>query len=125
LFPSIAGVFVAWYFVNSIKRSTNVAIRIMIMTGALSIVQFADIYAKAIGAVGFSVDRALLPNLVFAIAIIIYIVLKYDPSSEESLRHAATLLGSSAKPPEGNPGRTGRPSSPGNHSRRHVGGEGG
>ena len=79
IFPSIIGIAVAWYFINSIKRSANVALRIMILVGTFAVIQFADVYFTAIKEVGFIIDKALVPNLAFTLSISLFVILKYDP----------------------------------------------
>ena len=80
--PGGLGVALAWYFTRSMQRSTNIATRIMIFIGMLSITQFADVYVKALGTSGLDVSKAFVPNLVFVISMSVYILLRYDPSPE-------------------------------------------
>jgi hypothetical protein len=77
--PSGSGFLSAWYFTRSLKRSTNIATRVMIFVGTLLALQFVDVYAKAVGTSGFGLNSAFMPNVVFVIAMGIYIFLRYDP----------------------------------------------
>jgi len=78
IIPSFLGYILAWYFVKQIKRSTEQAIRIMILIGVFTVLQFSDIYLKATGISGLPLTKSLIPNLVFTIAIGLYVTLKYE-----------------------------------------------
>jgi len=79
--PSAIGVFLAWYTIRCLERSKNVATRVMILVGVWSIVQFADIYFKAIGTLtGVARHKALAPNLMFTLSISLYAIFRYDPT---------------------------------------------
>ena len=78
--PSAIGVMLAWYFVNSIKKSSNIAIRVMILVGTFSLMIFADAYLGAVSTSGdFKPDKSLAPNLAFIISVMLYTILRYDP----------------------------------------------
>lgn len=84
LLPAGLGTLLAWYCIRSLNRSTNVAIRLMIVIGALSLIQFGDVYVKATRAEGLALDRAFVPNLAFTLAISLYVILRYDPGVDDS-----------------------------------------
>jgi hypothetical protein len=81
LFPSSLGIFLGWYFARSLKRSSNIAIRVLILVGVFSVIQFTDIYLKAFGLIGLIVDKTLTPNLIFTISVSLYIILRVDPGN--------------------------------------------
>jgi hypothetical protein len=78
--PSLIGIMLSWYFVNALGRSSNIVIRVMILIGTFSIIQFADIYVRVIsGSAQLKPDKSLVPNLAFIISIMLYAILRYDP----------------------------------------------
>jgi GYF domain 2 len=80
LTPSAIGVMLSWYFVNSLNRSSNIVIRAMILVGTFSIIQFADVYLRAVSdSTQLKPDKSLVPNLAFIISIMLYAILRYDP----------------------------------------------
>lgn len=95
LVPGALGVALASYLTNSVRRSSNVAIRVMAFVGMLAATQFAQIYAVALNARGMNIGAAAIPNLSFVVGIVMYIVLTWDPESRNvrrsSLRAALRL----------------------------------
>ena len=81
LFPSSLGIFLGWYFARSMQKNKNIAIRILILIGVFSIIQFTDIYLIAYDLTGLKVDKNLTPNLIFIISIGLYIILRVDPGN--------------------------------------------
>lgn len=80
IMPAMMGTFLAWYFVGTIKRSSNIVIRSMILIGTFTVFQFIDVYLRALSMKGDApVDKALVPNLCFIIAVALYTILRYDP----------------------------------------------
>jgi len=80
IMPAMMGTFLAWYFVGTIKRSSNIVIRSMILIGTFTVFQFIDVYLRALSIKGDTpVDKALVPNLCFIIAVALYTILRYDP----------------------------------------------
>ncbi len=79
LIPGALGVALASYLTNSVRRSNNVAIRVMAFVGMLAATQFAEIYAAAMSANGLEIGAAAIPNLSFVVGIVMYIVLTWDP----------------------------------------------
>jgi hypothetical protein len=80
--PGLAGVGMGWYLVRAIRRSQNVAVRILAFVGMLATTQFAEIYAVALHARGFALGAAATPNIAFVVGLSLYIMLRYDPTSE-------------------------------------------
>jgi len=78
IFPSALGILLAWYCIHSLRRSTNITFRLIVLMGAFTIFQFGDVYIKAIDATGFIIDKAFVPNLVFTISVSLYIIFRYD-----------------------------------------------
>lgn len=76
--PSFLGYFLAWYFIRQIKKSTDLTTRIMILTGVFTVLQFSEVYLKAMGIGGIPLNKSVVPNLVFTISIGLYVTLKYE-----------------------------------------------
>lgn len=76
--PSSLGYILAWYFIRQMKNSASQALRIMILIGVFTILQFSDIYLKVININGIPLNRTMIPNLTFTIAIGLYVTLKYE-----------------------------------------------
>lgn len=76
--PACLGIFIAWYVIRSLRKSTDRAIRIMILVGVFTIVQFGDVYIKALSIEGFQLDKAFVPNMAFTVAISLYAILRYE-----------------------------------------------
>ena len=85
LLPSCAGWLLAFYFTRRLRSGDKggVALRIMLLVGALTVFQFGEAYLAAIKIGGVSVNKAMLPNLSFNIAIGLYATLKYRHKAEE------------------------------------------
>jgi len=78
IMPSALGCLLAWYFIRCLKRSSEMAIKIMIMIGVFMVLQFGDIYLQAANIGGVSLNKDLVPNLAFTIAIGLYVTLKHE-----------------------------------------------
>lgn len=83
ILPSSLGILVSWYFIRTLKRSSNIATRIMILVGTFTIFLFGNVYFQALRLEGFSFQKSLLPNLSFTIAIPLYAITKYDPEERD------------------------------------------
>jgi hypothetical protein len=77
--PATLGIALASYLTNSLRKSNNVAIRVIAFVGMLAATQFAEIYAAAMSTHGVNIGAAAIPNIAFVVGIVMYIVLKYDP----------------------------------------------
>lgn len=80
--PGFAGILLSWYVVRSLHKSQNVAVRIMILVGVFTLLQFADVYVDGVIREGFHVDKVFLPNICFTVGISLYAILRYDPKEK-------------------------------------------
>jgi hypothetical protein len=80
--PGGAGVAMGWYLTRSLRRSENIAIRVLAFVGMLAITQFAQIYVVATSTKGVELGSTAVPNIAFVVGISIYVMLKYDPDSK-------------------------------------------
>lgn len=83
--PAAAGVIVAWYCLRTLKKSEELAFRLLVLLSTFIIVLFGDVYVaslanKELGPHGLNVS--LLPNATFVIGICLYIVFRYLPGSD-------------------------------------------
>jgi hypothetical protein len=77
--PGTAGLVATSYFVHCLKRSSNVAIRIAILVGTWSVLQFGEVYMAALSTQGIEIGKANVANLMFTLSVSLYLILKYDP----------------------------------------------
>jgi hypothetical protein len=77
--PAVAGAGLGMLFLRAAYRSNVFLIRIMIFIGMLAAAQFAEIYAQVIEVKGYSLGRAVAPNIAFVVGILLCLVLTYDP----------------------------------------------
>lgn len=81
LIPSLTGYFVAWFCMRNIRKSDNVAARLIILVVTFIIVLFSDVYATAFDANPVKetgLEITLLPNLTFTIALSLYLIVRYN-----------------------------------------------
>lgn len=94
LFPGLLGVLVSWFIVSMLKSNDVLAKRIIIIILVLTILLFGDVYvssfATEVGAIGVDkekafthINTALLPNAIFVIGVIGYIIFQYFPTRSE------------------------------------------
>jgi hypothetical protein len=76
--PAAAGAGIGWYFVHSMKRSDALTVRLLAFIGMLALASFGSIYAVALNRSGTALGKAAIPNISFAIALLLYVVLKID-----------------------------------------------
>jgi len=76
--PLVVGILVAQFAIDSMQRSTNLAIRVVLLIGAFTLAQFVELYAVALVRSSISVSKMHAPNLVFAITVALYFVFSYD-----------------------------------------------
>jgi hypothetical protein len=88
LLPGAVGAFLGWYFVRVAQRRENIGIRVLIFAAVLAITQFADVYATAIQSQGLDSPPSpqMAPNIAFVVGLCMYIILTYDPESQETPR---------------------------------------
>jgi hypothetical protein len=79
--PGGVGVAMAWYLIRSWKKNEVIGFRILAFVGMLSATSFVVVYAQAFHVKGVALGAAILPNVSFLVGIIIYMMLKFDPSS--------------------------------------------
>ena len=87
--PGGLGVGMGWYLTRSLYRSQNIAMRIMAFVGMLAASQFAAIYVIATSRRGVQLGATALPNIFFVVGILLYMMLKYDPSRARQTRSAS------------------------------------
>jgi hypothetical protein len=79
-----AGVGLGFLFVRSAYRGNIFAVRVMIFVGMLAAAQFAEVYAQAVKAQGYSLGAAVAPNIAFVVGIILCLALTYDPKDPQA-----------------------------------------
>jgi hypothetical protein len=79
--PAIAGVGIGWYFVHLMKKSDDLTIRVLTFIGMLAVASFASIYAVGLSKHGANLGKAAIPNVSFAVASLLYVILKIDTKS--------------------------------------------
>jgi hypothetical protein len=89
--PGVLGLGVGWYLTHSMRRHRNVAVRMMILVGMLAAAQFAEIYAAAVAKNGLAVGAAAIPNLAFAVGIILWLMLNHDVPRRQRVRTVQQL----------------------------------
>lgn len=77
--PATFGMIIGHYLSYSVRRSENLAIRVMAFVGTLAATQFAAIYAVAVNENGLALGASAIPNIAFVVGILLYVVLKYEP----------------------------------------------
>jgi len=98
LLPGGVGVGMGWYLTRSLHRNQNIAMRVMAFVGMLAASQFAAIYVVATSRHGVRLGASALPNIFFVVGILIYMMLKFDPSRARQRRASAVPLGISRLP---------------------------
>jgi magnesium-transporting ATPase (P-type) len=84
--PAVAGVGIGWYFVHSMKRSDTLTIRLLAFIGMLATASFASVYVVALSKNGADLGKAAIPNISFAVALLLYVVLKIDTKATRRSR---------------------------------------
>jgi hypothetical protein len=77
--PATAGIVIGRYLTLSVRKSENIAIRVLAFVGTLAATQFATIYAIGVKANGLEIGAPAIPNVAFVVGILLYVVLKYEP----------------------------------------------
>jgi len=78
LVPAIIGFVVANFCIKSLKKGENIAKRIIVLFGVLLISQLVDVYITATRQNGFLYSNELLPNISFILAVIFYVIFRYQ-----------------------------------------------
>lgn len=76
--PLVVGILLARFVITSMQRSTNLAIRIVLLIGAFSLAQFVELYGVALARSSILVSRMLAPNLVFSLTVTLYFIFNFD-----------------------------------------------
>lgn len=90
LISGFLGVLLSWFIVSQLKSDASLADRIIIIIVVLTILVFGDVYVSSfgtdVGAIGIDkenafthVNNALLPNVIFLLGVLGYIVFQYKP----------------------------------------------
>ncbi len=79
--PGGVGAVVAWYLLRALKKSDDVASRLVIMIAAFILVVFTDVYGATFAeSPGLQkLATTLVPNLTFTVGLSLYVILKYLP----------------------------------------------
>jgi hypothetical protein len=77
--PGAIGLALGKYIAWSLRRSETIAIRVLAFVGTLAASQFAWIYAVAVKANGLALGPAVIPNIAFAVGILLYVVFVFEP----------------------------------------------
>ena len=79
LTPGVAGALLGWYFVKNVKKSEDVAVRVVILTATFMVVAFLDVYAATYSVTSaVNKNMLLMPNLTFAVGLMLYIIIKFS-----------------------------------------------
>jgi hypothetical protein len=73
------GAGLGWYLTRSMKRSNDIAVRIMAFIGTLTATEFIEMYALAVKSSGIGLGRAVIPDVSFVVGVILYVALTYNP----------------------------------------------
>jgi len=81
IIPAGAGTLVSWYCLRSLKRSDDIASRLVTLIASFVLVMFTDVYATTfVDSPGPKyVATTLVPNLTFTIGLSLYVILKFLP----------------------------------------------
>jgi hypothetical protein len=91
--PAAAGVGVGWYFVHSMKKSDTLTIRLLAFVGMLALASFASVYVAAFHQNGVALGAAAVPNISFAVSLLLYVILKIDIKPDRKTRASGRRSG--------------------------------
>lgn len=77
--PAGLGMMVAWIFVRGLRRSEDVAVRVMILVSTAVLFEFAEVYRLAVTQSQKPLGANLLPNATFTLGLFLYSILYYKP----------------------------------------------
>jgi hypothetical protein len=83
--PASAGIIVAWYCLRTLKKSEELAFRLLVLLSTFIIVLFGDVYVASLANKEFGphgLNVSLLPNAAFVIGVCLYIVFRYLPGGD-------------------------------------------
>lgn len=84
IFPVAAGVLLTRLCLRVLKQSSNIALRIFILIGVFSLMEFTELYLRAALMRGLPMSRVLVPNILLTMTITLYVALTHDPESKLS-----------------------------------------
>ena len=76
-FPSLAGVFVAWFCIRMMKRDHDVARRAALLLSVFIVTMFADMYVALAKDIGLTNPKLALPNVTFVLGMVLYIIFTF------------------------------------------------
>lgn len=86
ILPAAAGMLVAWYSIRCIERDEDIAMRVVIMITTFILVMFVDVYGATYRVTlgEGEIMKSLVPNLIFTVAMSLYVIFQYKPQRSES-----------------------------------------
>jgi lamin tail-like protein len=85
LFPGLAGMAVAWFCLQSIRKIREVGARLVILISTFVVALFGDVYVASFQTSDISqqgINVVLLPNLTFTISMGLYFILRYTKEKD-------------------------------------------
>ena len=76
-FPSLAGVFVAWFCIRMMKRDHDIARRAALLLSVFIVTMFADVYVALAEDIGLTNPKLALPNVTFVLGMVLYIIFTF------------------------------------------------
>lgn len=87
-FPGLTGVLVGRYVMSRLRRGDVIALRVMLLVSTFVLLLFGDVYVAAAKQAGYADLKPLLPNVVFALTLMLDVIFEYRPK-ETSVGAAA------------------------------------
>ncbi len=88
--PSAIGFFVSWYVIRQLKRldpaRDALSVRVLVLVTTFVFFLYCDTYFATFGGAPSAKFVHLLPNLVFVLSVLMYAILRYDPTEIPALR---------------------------------------
>ncbi len=79
---SLFATIMAWWFVTTLRKNQNIAIRLLVLLGIITTLVYLEVYTGTIAlAKGFVLDKTLLPNISFNITASLYAILNHKVRS--------------------------------------------
>lgn len=77
-FSGAIGSLIAWYIISKLNKSSEIALRIILLMIIFMVVLFGDVYVTSWGVESNSgFNKALIPNVSFVIGVLGYIIFNY------------------------------------------------
>lgn len=80
--PALVGLVVAHITISAMNRGNDIAIRIVLLTSVLMLSQISYLNFYAITKTTLPVDKALLPNICYSIAVCLWVVFKFEDTGQ-------------------------------------------